>query len=152
MYSASIGNLSTAFIIPLQDCEDKFIISNGLTVKLIEWNGSSSKVRVIRDVFSLENVKKYAGTGWDIAKISPLCQFYGGTYRLTICADTTNENAALFQYTKSHEVKRRIKHLKLTGDFEWNTDKNLFYINDCCRKTLVEFKWNPVTGTFCEYN
>ncbi|XP_031618282.1 regucalcin-like isoform X2 [Contarinia nasturtii] len=133
----------------LINCKHRFIIGNGLDVILMEWNGKSSTIRLIRAAFRVHNAHKYSKTVWSLARISPTFQFYAGTFCETICGDTDSENAALFQYIKPNHVTRRIKHFKLAGDFEWNIEERLMYvINSCCR-TLLEFQWNPETGALC---
>lgn len=98
VYTASIENdFASTFIIPLKGFKHRYIVSDKLTVTVIEWNGKESVARIVRDEFSVAQTGKYKSNNWNIAKASPSCKFYGGTFREELCSQNPGGTALLYR-------------------------------------------------------
>lgn len=146
-HAASIENgAAPSFIIPLRGQFNRFLISDKLTVAVIEWNGSDPVARIVRNVFAVEMGEKYENNNWNVGKASPTCLFYGGTFREIICSTKPGAIASFYRYTKRKGVERLIKDLKVAGGFAWNIRDNLFYFIDTCNLAILEYDYYPRTG------
>lgn len=142
-YSATIeDDIVTSFIIPVKDTKDKFIVCYNFTVAMIKWNGKENKAKVIRDEIVVRPKKANPITGWDYGKVAPNYEFYGGSFRANMCSKSpSTRNAALY-----HNTKPILKHLRVSGAFDWNIKEKLFYHCDTCNRAISEYDWNPKTG------
>lgn len=147
-YTATIeNNIVTSFIIPVEGSSNCFIVCGDVTVFMIEWNGKDSVAKVVRDLMTIPSTQTKPGTFWGYAKISPDCEFYNGAFQENMCSKSANiRNAALY-----HNTKPILTNLKVSGAFDWNVEKNLFYHVDTCNGLIREFKWNPKTGNIGSY-
>lgn len=151
-FAASIENgIAPSFIIPSRGRPNRFIISDQRTISEIEWNGSDSIAKVVREIFSVEAGEEFENNNFNIAKASPhTCQFYGGTFRGILCSSEPGKIASLYDYSKLTGVKRLVKDLKISGGLDWNIAKNLFYHVESCELLIREYDWNPITGDISE--
>lgn len=142
-YTATIeNNVETSFIIPVEGTANRYIVCGNATMFEIEWNGRETVAKVIRDIFSLPPSE--AGISLGLAKISPSGQLYDGGFQAGMCS--SKSNAALYLNNKPIWTK-----FKVSGAFDWNVKKNLFYVNDPCNKTVIELRWDPKTGNLGKF-
>lgn len=147
VYTASIENdIASTFIIPLKGFKNRYVVSDKLTVTVIEWDGKEKVAGIVRDEFSVEKTGKYKSNNWNIAKASPSCTFYGGTFRGELCSENPGASAFLYRYTRSNGPKHLLRCLKLSGGIDWNINENLFYHADSCNEVIREFDYDPKTG------
>lgn len=140
-YTATIeNNIVTSFIIPVEGSRNRFIVCGGTTVTLIKWNGKDCKAKVIKDLFTIKTALD--GPQWDYGKIAPNCEFYGGSTHLSMCSTLSGRReAALYRNTKPI-----IKNILVSGAFDWDERRKMFYHVDICNRLVRGFRWNPKTG------
>lgn len=152
VYSASVEGIQpVGFILPLKKCCDRFLIGNGLSVKVIEWNGKDKNAKIVREEFNVEKYGGYKSNSWSLARASPTCELYGGTLRIDFCADSKSGNASLYRYSKHHGVKQIWNDQELSAGLDWNLHENKFYHIDSCKRDLREYDWDPKTGKIRKY-
>lgn len=139
-----------SFFIKLTHPENEFLISDHLTAPVIRWNGVSPP-RKIRDTFSVEQNPKYDANNWDVAQASPKGIFLGGTFRGSICSNSSAPLAGLYTYDKRHGVRRiPVPNLKSSGGIAWNAKGDRVYHVSTCDRVVREFRYNIKTGKFCK--
>ncbi|XP_031627367.1 regucalcin-like [Contarinia nasturtii] len=136
-------------MIPLKECKNQFAIGNKRTVTIIEWGGNNEDARPVRQSFGVEESMKYTNNDWNVAKASPKCQFYGGTFRSDFCAETASANGNVYRYTKCTGTKKLLRNIRASSGIEWNEDNNKFYHTDSCSGVIREYDWDPKTGDIC---
>lgn len=151
-YSSSVPGITTPwFLVRLKRQPGRYLTSNNHSVTEIEWDGRSPTARIVRDRFTLETDPQYASHSIDIAKASPQGNFYGGTIRQTLCADSQEASAAAYSYNRCRGVKKIIPDLKIFGGIEWSPKGDKFYAIDSCRMVIREYKYNGKTGKICKH-
>lgn len=151
VYEARIdGEDVIAFIIPVKDTVDQFIIGTGKSITLISWDGKSKKAKKLKTVGAVE--KDLPDNRFNDAKCDPRNRFFGGTMRLEAKGDIFEKRLGTFyRYTKSTgfvEIKQKVG---ISNGLTWNENTNKFYYIDSVDLDVKEYDYNPDTGDICEY-
>lgn len=155
VYSASVEGIQpVSFVIPLEKCCNRFAIGDGLSVNIMEWNGKDSKVKIVKELFNVKKFEHNAANFWSIAKPSPNCDLFGGTFRGNMCGGNGSSigNGGFYKYSKCCGATQLFDDQGLSAGFDWNLNKNLFYHIDTCKFELQEFDWDPKMGKIRELN
>lgn len=140
-----------SFLVKLKYPENQFLISDHLSVPVIEWNRVSPPKK-IRDTISVNEGPKYEKQNWDVAQASPQGRFLGGTFRGTICSNSSEPLARLYAYDLKYGIRSiYIPNLKSSGGIAWNANGDRVYHVSACEKVIREFRVNPKTGELCKY-
>lgn len=154
VYQAFIDNLDGAitFIIPVKSAKNQFVISIGLKVVIIYWNGRSSKAKVIRKLFEVECGPKYGNSRFNDAKADPYGRLYAGTMNVDSCDDAYKYTpfSSLYEYQKKKCVERSISNVYISNGLTWIGSK--FYYVDSCAYDVKEYEYDSETGDICEFN
>lgn len=143
------GTIKSTFMIQLKDNSDLFLISDGLRMRIIEWNCKDECATIVGDPpFSLETDPIYSQNLMDVAKATPQCGFIGGTYRCNICGNEPTANAAAYTYSEACGVKPFIEDIKVSGGIEFTND-NLAYHVSSCENVVREYDYDPETQQLC---
>lgn len=138
------------FIIPLLKDRNQLLVSNHLSAVVIEWIGTEAVAKVVRDTFTVQAAPEYATNLWNTAAASPKHTFVGGTFRKSICADSSEPNGELFTYSKKCGVKKiEIPDMKASNGIVWNAEGTKFYHIAACEGHLREFEYDSKTGKIC---
>lgn len=141
------GAVNPAFVIRLKNYENRYLINSHLTARIIEWNRVDPVVKTIQDTFTVDVSKP--NNSFNIAVRSPHRTFVGGTFRLNICGNASNETASLYTYSKEHGAKKiEIPNLKSSVGMVWNGDGTKMYHADACNDFVREYPYNLATKQF----
>lgn len=144
-YSAAIeGNISTTFALPIQKQVNRFAFSDKLTLKIGEWDGKSSIVRLIRDTFSVQTGSQFQSYFYNMAQVSPKGNIYGGTFSAQLCS-IKDPNAVVYRYSKCLGAKAVITNAIVAAGMDWYIEAKKFYFIDTCHYRIIEYDWEPKT-------
>lgn len=152
LYSAYIeGVNSPAFILPVKEkckkCKKRFIVGIGSQVLTIEWNGKSTRAKVVNGLFGLDTNISTSRIGR--AKISPRGRFYGGTFSDTIYCNQPSD-LSFYKFDSSNGLVQLFGNLVSTTGIAFNENAGKLYHLDSCTFLLTEFDWDPKTGDICK--
>lgn len=142
------GITMPAFAIQLKGNSNLFVVSNGLPLKIVEWNSVDPVATVVRDAFTPETDPKKSGNLWNIAKGTPQCGLIGGTYRSTICGKTPNAFGAGYIYSNKCGLRPFIEDIKSSSGLELTKDNKLYHV-ESCKDVVREFDYDPKTQKIC---
>ncbi|XP_031627012.1 uncharacterized protein LOC116343211 isoform X2 [Contarinia nasturtii] len=152
LYSAYIeGVTSPAFIIPTNKmckkcnkCNKQFFaVGVGSDVIIIKWNGRSTKAKVIKTLFTVDDTSMR----FDIGVADSKGRFYGGTLSPKFC--NSNPSRSFYRFIKNKGVDRLFGNLQSTSGIVFNEHLNKIYHLDSCQLTISGFDWDPKTGDIC---
>lgn len=152
VYNATIDGIPTSnFLIPLKKNLNQFLVSDHLSATVIEWNGFDAVASVIRQTFTVEATPEYATNLWSSAAASPKHTFVGGTFRKSICSNSSGEpNGELFTYNKKCGVQKiEIPGMVASNGLIWNAAGTKFYHVAGCEGFIREFDYDLKTGKIC---
>lgn len=109
------GEANASFIIPLKCCKNQLVVGLDRGVKIIEWNGQSSRAKIIRTLFKVEQSPIYSNNNMNDGKASPNGNLYAGTLRETLCSSSPAASGSLYRYTKDSSVRRLFDDVKISN-------------------------------------
>lgn len=147
---ATLPISAPSFLIKLTRHQHQFLISDHLSAPVVEWDGSYRDPKIIRETFSVESGLRFAANNWNIAKASPKGTFLGGTFRGSICSNSSAPPAGLYSYRKNYGVQKvNLPNLKSSSGIAWNTKGDVVYHVSSCERVIRAFNYNLETGTLC---
>lgn len=152
IYELNITGLETpAFIIPLKDNCNQFIVNNRTTTIKIEWDGISSTAQILdNDVFKVETSSEFIENNYLVGKASPEFIFYGGTYRRQMCGNLPPPTLGSL-YSYDNGVRKYFTDLKVTGGMGWSYNGDKLYYVDSCKKNIRCYDFDGKTGEVCKF-
>lgn len=149
-YNAKVdGEAVIAFIIPVKDTTDEFIIGTGKRITLISWDGKSETAKKIRTVGAVED--DLPDNRFNDAKTDPKHRFFGGTMRLEEMGDIFEKRlGSFYRYSKSSGFVVLKNKIGVSNGLAWNENTNKFYYIDSVDLDVKEYDYNPETGDICE--
>lgn len=140
-----------SFILPAKakckKCKNLFVVGVGSQVVTIEWNGKSTRAKVVRQLFTMDANIPSSRTG--MARASPKGRFFGGTYYYPM--DCTKPTVlSYYRYDTSKGLVRLFGDLGSTGGIAFNVEARKMYHLTYCRLLLTEYDWDPDTGDICK--
>lgn len=144
------GIPATTFLIPLKNNPNRFFVSNKRTASIIEWFGVEPVAKVVQETFTIEAAPGYELFTYNLGKASPKGTFFGGTFRGTICANTSEPLAELVSYSKKYGVKKvDIPNLKASSGIAWNLEGTKMFHVASCQRVIRVFNYDAKTGKIC---
>lgn len=161
-YGATIdGESYVSFIIPVAGTKDQFAVGIRRRVGVVQWDGISSKAKLVRVAFEVEQSDEFKDNVFNDAKADPTGRFYGGTMNaFTVTGKnakvfedviTNRASGGLYKYASNEKVVQLLKSVGISNGLTWNEKTNKFYFNDSCELNVKEFDYDPATGHLCEY-
>lgn len=159
-YSAYIEGVSgPSFIMPINDecvkntkcnrCGNRlFAVGVGHSVMIIRWNGKSTRAKVVRTLFSVEQNVQLSRTNF--ARADRKGRFYGGTFSQTFC--NASASSAFYRYTKKGGVDLLFNGIVSTTGIAFNEELEKMYHLDSCSRLITVFDWCPKTGDICNFD
>lgn len=149
-YNAKVdGEAVIAFIIPVKDTADEFIIGTGKRITLISWDGKSETAKKIRTVGAVED--DLPDNRFNDAKTDPKNRFFGGTMRLEEMGDIFEKRlGSFYRYSKSSGFVVLKNKIGVSNGLAWNENTNKFYYIDSVDLDVKEYDYNPETGDICK--
>jgi len=147
-YSAVVeGEPVVSFVIPVEGTKDQFAIGIGRRVGVVQWDGVSSTVKVLRIALEVEKDASFKFNRFNDAKSDPKGRFFGGTMRLEECGDLFGSSSgSLYSLAEGEEVKVLKTNVSVSNGLAWNEQKKKFYYIDTCQLDVKEFDYDPDTG------
>lgn len=155
-YTATIdGEPIVSFIIPVANSvdhySDRYAVGIGRRVGIIQWDGKSSKAKLLHIAFEVEEDDKYINNRFNDAKADPIGRFYGGTMRFEELGDLFEvAGGSFYQYTKGEGVQTLLRNVHVSNGLAWNEDIHKFYYIDSVKLDVKEFDYDPKSGDICK--
>lgn len=141
-YAEGLNSLS--FILP-KTTENQFVVGHGKYAVTIQWNGKSTKAKVLYELFPLDENIPMSRTG--AARTSPNGRFFAGTYFDPRRCNNVSATLSLYRYNPSSVCLRRLfGNFKSTAGIAFDKNAKKLYHLDTCQLIITEFDWNPKTG------
>jgi len=147
-YSATIdGEPVVSFIIPVAGTSDQFAVGIGRRVGVVQWDGKSSKAKLVRIAFEVEKGDEFKTNRFNDAKADASGRLYAGTMRLEECGDLfASFSGSLYKYIQGESVDKLRGNISVSNGLAWDFNTNKFYYIDTCQLDIKEFDYDPKTG------
>lgn len=142
IFSANIvGESMPSFFVPVEGCQNEFIVGLAHDVKVIQWDGASTSASVQRTLF------KVAEPHMNLALTDQHGRLYVGTFDNKRFCSTTPNNT-MYRFSKN-QLTPLFNTVRTTNGIAINRKTNKLYQVDSCEYTISEFDYDPVTGDIC---
>lgn len=139
-----------SFIAPIENAVDQFIVSFGLDVKQVQWDGKSPSADVIDTILTAETDPFYATNSMHYGKVDPNNRLYFGTIRKLRCnSDPSGPSGSFYVYTKEKGIQQIVGNVNIPGGMGWNLEQKKFYAVSTCPKDILQFSYTD-DGTYCK--
>lgn len=146
-YSAYFdGQSRPIFIIPARECKPDrklFIIGVNQYAGLIEWDGKSSRVKVIGPLLDIADDDRSGAIAF--AQQNENGHFFFSTSNTKFCG--RRANSSLFSYSVENGVKHLAGGFAMTTGLAFHSGK--IYHIDSCKRIIIEFHTDS-TGNICK--
>lgn len=141
MYGAEIiGEESPSFIYPIEGCYNEFVVGFLGVVKVIRWDGKSTKATVVRTLFNAFGHMNYAYA-------DKKGRLFTGTLNRTIFCSAPADFAT-YRYAND-KLTTIFPNMKTTTGLTIDYKRNIFYHGDACRYQIVGLDYDCKTGNIC---
>lgn len=129
---------------------DRFIVSFGLDVKQVHWNGETPTADIIDTVFTAETDPADATNSLHYGIMDPSNRLYFGTIADKKCSKTRpGPSGSFYVYTKAKGVQQIVGNINVPGGMGWNLEQKKFYGVDSCNNAILQFSYDD-NGTYCK--
>lgn len=143
MYGAQItGEESPNFILPIEGCDNEFIVGLLYFAKVIRWDGVSATATVLRTLFEVEG-------HLDVSQVDDKGRLFTGTFNDTVFCSAPAEFAA-YRYANS-QLTKIISNTRLTTGWAIDYKRNKLYYTDACTYQIQQFDYDFRTGDISKY-
>lgn len=158
-YGATIdGESYVSFIIPVAGTIDQFAVGLRRRVGVIQWDGKSSKAKLLRIAFEVEQSDEFKDNVLNDGKADPCGRLYTGI--MGPGSTTTSKKfddifvhrppGGFYKYAVNEKVVQLFDTMQISNGMAWNVKTNKFYLIDSCDFDVKEFDYDPFTGDLCE--
>lgn len=145
LHTAKVGDKPLAFIIPIEDNDDQFIISYGTELVIIKWDGCSDQVKFLK---TITNVEQRPQNRINNGKVSPNGILYTGTTGGSLpSGEAEQEVAALYSFTAANGLKKILPKVSISNGMAWNKELTKFFYIDTPKNTVDVFDYDKTNGT-----
>lgn len=136
---AKVGNEAMAFIIPLKNTDNKFIISYGQFLAILTWDGNSETVSY-RAIAPIDREVYRANEG----KVAPSGSLFVGTHSPQLPeGGLRSEAAGLYAFRGDIRTsKKLLDNVTVSNGMGWSKDAKWFYYIDSLAYTVDLFSYN----------
>ncbi|XP_065221321.1 regucalcin-like [Planococcus citri] len=141
---AKVGERELAFIIPIVNTTNKFIISYGSNLAVITWNGTNETTPVTPiEVANIDpgNYVYRANEG----KVSPSGSLFVGTHSPFENGNFSLNKAGLYACSKTLKCKKVLSDVSVSNGMQWSADAKKFYYIDSLAYTVESFSYDKET-------
>lgn len=140
---ATVGDRELAFVIPIINTTDKFIVSYGDRLAVITWDGESRKVSRKQEVAYIDDKSNVyrANEG----KVSPSGSLFVGTHSPFKDGKFTFNDAGLYACNKNLSCKKILSNVTVSNGMQWSADAKKFYYIDSLAYTVESFSYDIKT-------
>lgn len=150
-YGATIdGEPNVSFIIPVAGTTDQFAVGIGRRVGVIQWDGESSKAKLLRVALQVEDGPEFKENRFNDAKADPSGRLYAGTMHVENCDLFELSHGAFYKFAANESLVKLREPVRISNGLAWNEKTNKFYYIDSCDLDVKEFDYDPATGNICK--
>lgn len=144
---AEVGTEPIAFIIPIRDSVDQFIISYGADLVFITWDGNSNKISSSQPWIPIGDNVYRANEG----KVSPSGSlFVGGHSHILPNGTVVMNEAALYAFHPNRTSKILLNNVTVANGMGWSKDNKTFYFIDSLAYTVESFSYNSTDDSLSD--
>lgn len=151
LYQASVPNenLAPTSFIPMKQ-DNYFLAGLAFQKRIVKmyWDGRSEYITVDGNKTIVE--PETSSTLLDLSTVDPFGRFVAALYRFTGCRDDGNVTTNVYLYRKNGQAVRIISDIQTSGGLCFNKERRLMYFFDSCDYNILEYQWDPKTGTLCK--
>nr|CAD7441868.1 unnamed protein product [Timema bartmani] len=158
-----LGDRQVTFVLPIKGQRNKFLISIGLTLYILTWDGKSSTPSNLEEITSVEKDKKK--NRFNDAKADPSGRLWAGTMGYEISQGVfKGKQGSLYSMDKFRNIIKHVSDISISNGLAWSPDRKIFYFIDTDelkieafdfddnagkisnRRTMFDFKENNIEG------
>ncbi|XP_012283418.1 regucalcin [Orussus abietinus] len=154
--STLINGEPVTFVIPVEGTTDEFVISTGLDVRDVFWNGSNNSTANSSIIYSA--LQKPDGSRFNDAKVDRTGRLWAGTMGPERVPNVITERTGqLYSVTPSTGIISHLKNLLISNGLAWTEDGKTMYYIDSGDKTVDKFDfdesaWEPLSNRRTVFN
>lgn len=151
IYRAQIkdNQLPVSFIIPIDGRKDEFVVSTGLKVCVIQWDGKHEEATIVETLTQVDHDKKE--NRCNDAKVDPSGVLYFGTMGDDTKYDLSVKRVgSLYCYSDKTGTKFLKGDIGISNGMAWDVKRRKFFYIDSMTRDIKQFKYEPVYGEICE--
>lgn len=131
-----VGQMHPTFIVPARDCETNrnvFVVGANQYAGIIEWDGKSSRVKVIGPLFDIADHNPSGLVAFGRQNESG--RFFFSTSNTKYCNGP--DNSSLYSYSKEKGIQHLAGGFAMTTGLAFNSGK--IYHTDSCKRIITQF-------------
>jgi len=132
-------------VVPVESDPNKYIVGVERELKVLEWDGKSSKPTSLKKLYSVEN--EYPGNRFNDGK----CDSHGRLWAGTMGTETTPGvvdpwSGNLYQLGLDGKLTTQVDQIGIANGLAWSLDDSIFYYIDSCTYRIDAFNYDHTSG------
>lgn len=142
--------LPVSFIVPVEDKKDEFVVSMGLKICVIRWDGKSHEANILEVLTEVDHDR--IGNRCNDGKVDPSGKFlYFGTmgdeskYDLKVHRD-----GSFYRYSEKGGTNILKYNVGISNGLTWDSKRRKFFYIDSMERNIKQFHFEPITSELCK--
>ncbi|CAH1118002.1 unnamed protein product [Phaedon cochleariae] len=140
-------NKNVSLIIPVRGEKNKFVVTIGRQLVLIDWDGVSKNVSIIKILYEVENDPDSLDNRINDGKCDPSGRIWAGTMGPEReLGHFENEKGSLYTF-QNGQVKKHLGKIGISNGLAWNAELKKMYYNDTLKGSIYQYDFDIEKGT-----
>ncbi|XP_012288542.1 regucalcin-like isoform X2 [Orussus abietinus] len=140
--STTLGSGPVSFIIPVAGTTDEFLVSTGLDIRHITWDGQNDSQ--VQSSILYTATQKHDGSRFNDAKVDRIGQLWAGTMGPEPTPNNiTLRTGKLYSVASTTPLKSHLENILISNGLAWTIDGSVMYYIDSGDYTVDKFDFNP---------
>ncbi|XP_022902392.1 regucalcin-like [Onthophagus taurus] len=139
---ALLGLTHSTFAIPIENNNNKYVISHGNKLSILTWDGKSERGQNIQVLSSLDEVPN-GNYIWCDGKVDPTGKLWAGAMIIKTMGGFEEKTGTLYNLELNKQIKRHFNSLTIPNGLAWNSVTNKFYFIDSPTRRIEQFDYDP---------
>lgn len=146
------NQLPVSFIIPIDGRKDEFVVSTGLKVCVIRWNGKSEEASIMETLTQVDHDRPE--NRCNDAKVDPsgVLLYFGTMGDDTKYDLSVKRVGSLYRFSEKMGTKFVKGDIGISNGMAWDVKRRKFFYIDSMARDIKQFKYEPVYGEICEFH
>lgn len=143
------NKLPVTFIVPIEGRKNEFVVSVGLKVCVVQWDGKSGEAVILEVLTEVD--QDHAGNRCNDGKVNPSGILHFGTMGDETRLDLRVKRiGSFYRFSESEGIKFLKGDIGISNGMAWDAKRRRFFYIDSMTRDIKEFKYEPVTSEICK--